>query len=236
LNYGQVRDAALKHMNQYSLAGTEIASTYNNQADYLRRIPELVDDAVWIIASGPRRIQEYKELRIDGNSTRMGLPQYKLPEDLWDIVPGGLLVVENQWEMPDLDSGYVRPDEHHIVFPARGPHFHGKVFLQYYRKPRSIRDCKNGAECPITGGTCNCEDGEYGQPPDCAVLDNQDDTHRPIPYYVAAHLLMHEDTFAYASLYNEWQNLLGSLVQDPQPHRDVVGDAYNFRYDVGWWD
>lgn len=237
MNYGQVRDAALKLMNQYSLAGTEIEGTYNNQADYLRRIPDLVDDALWVISSGPRRIQEYKELHlVPKENYRMGMPTYKLPEDLFDIVPGGLLVTENPHEQPSLDSGYMRPDEHHIIFPERGKHFHGRVFLLYYRKPRSIRDCKNGAECPITGGTCNCEDGDYGQPPDCAVLDNQDDTHRPIPYFVAAHLLMQEDAFAYASLYNEWQTLLGSLYQAPQPHRHVVGDAYNFRYDVGWWD
>ena len=52
-----------------------------------------------------------------------------MPDDLMDIVPGGLRVTENPREQPRLDSGYMRPDEHHIIFPKRGKHFHGKVFL-----------------------------------------------------------------------------------------------------------
>lgn len=234
MNYGQVRDESLKLFNQYSLSGTPIEGTYNNQADYLRRIPGLVDSALWEISSGPRRIQEYKELRLDPTRDYMGMPTYKLPDDLMDIVPGGLLVVEHPREQPALDSGYMRPDEHHIIFPKRGKHFHGKVFLLYYRSPRSIMDCKNGAECPITGGTCDCEDGEYGQPPDCAVLDNTPETHVPIPYYVAAHLLQGEDNFWYASLYNEWRTKLEFLGQAPQPHRHTVDDVYNLNYVFDW--
>ena len=235
MNYGEVRDAALKLINQYSLAGTEIASSYNNQADYLRRIPELVDDAVWKIATGPRRIQEYKELRVDGNAKRMGLPMYKLPEDFMDIAPDGLLVVDNEKEMPHWDSGFVKVNEHHIIFPERGPRFKGKVFLMYFRKPRSIRDCRNGEECPLTGGTCTCEDGEYGQPPDCAVLDNETETHRPVPYYVAASLVKDEDAYVHDTLLGLWSDMYSSLYQQPLPHRGVVEDAYHGIYDFGVW-
>lgn len=234
MNYGQVRDASLKLFNQYSLAGDEIEGTYNNQADYLRRIPPLIDDAIWEISSGPRRIQEYKELRLEPNRKILGLPTYKLPEDLLDIVPGGLLVTTNPHEQPCLDSGYMRPDEHHIILPEHDPRFHGRVFLLYYRRPRSIMECKNGAECPLTGGTCTCEDGAYGQPPDCAVLDNEPETHTPIPYYVASHLLQGEDNFWYASLYNEWRTKLEFLGQAPQPHRHTVDDVYRLGNYYDW--
>lgn len=235
MNYGEVRDAALKLINQYSLAGTEIESTYNNQADYLRRIPELVDDAVWKIATGPRRILERKELRVEPTRDSMGLPVYTLPEDFMDITPDGLLVVESKYETPSWDSGYVRVDEHHIVFPKRGRHFHGHVFLLYYRKPRSIKDCKSGAECPLTGGTCNCTDGEYGQPPDCAVIDNESETHRPIPYFVAASLVKDEDAYVHDTLLAQWADLYNNLYQQPMPHRGVVEDVYSGTLDYWAW-
>ena len=57
MKYGEVCNAALQLMNQYSLAGDNIPTTYNNQADYYRRMAELVDDAQMVIAAGPRRIR-----------------------------------------------------------------------------------------------------------------------------------------------------------------------------------
>ena len=65
-------------------------------------------------------------------------------------------------------------------------------------------------------------------PHDDLLLDNAPETHRAIPYYAAAHLLLHEDAFAYATLMNEWQTQLLSLYRLPQPSRSVVTDAYQW--------
>ena len=56
MNYGQVRDQVLKLLNQYSVAGDKVDGSYNNQADYLLRIPELVNDAMTEIATTARKI------------------------------------------------------------------------------------------------------------------------------------------------------------------------------------
>jgi hypothetical protein len=51
MTYAQCRDAALKLINRYSIGGTAIATTYNGQADYIARIPDLINDAMMQIAS-----------------------------------------------------------------------------------------------------------------------------------------------------------------------------------------
>lgn len=327
MTYGQVRDESIKLYNQYSLAGEKIERTYNNQADYLIRIPGLVDEAMQEIASGPRRIQEYTELRLDPTRDSLGAPTYLLPPDLMDIVPGGFLVIEDKYAEPRYDSCWARPDEWHVVFSKRRPDWHGRVFLEYYRNPKSLLDivrCGKAIEkfeltvptgatsikiagCSdhqapalytvsgdtetevtltvtsaavlngITGdvknldaleqkpkvGTASVTAGTtvrisgwakpgdgifafYGsaglvsiaaapyEPPDCTPLDNAPETHTPIPYYVAAHLILGEDAFSYGSLYNEWVAKLNRLYQLPQPHRNIVEDVYRLGYFFDW--
>ena len=208
MTYGQVRDAALKLLHQYSLGDEVISRTYNDQGDYLRRIPELVDDAMWIIASGPRRIHAAKCLSRARSRDLGGMMCFSLPEDLLEIVPGGVLVLEAGESR--YESGYVRPDDRHILLPRT----EGEVWLEYYRRPRSCRaDCANAAE-----------------PCDCTELDGAPETHRAIAYYIAAHLVLQDDETAYLALLKEWRELLRYLRAVPQPHRAVVRDVY------GWGD
>ena len=47
MKYGELRDQVLKLLNQYTVAGAPVAETYNNQADYLKRIPSFANDARW---------------------------------------------------------------------------------------------------------------------------------------------------------------------------------------------
>jgi len=208
MTYGQVRDAALKLLHQYSLGDEIISRTYNDQGDYLRRIPELVDDAMWIIASGPRRIHAAKCLSRVRSRDCGGMMCLALPEDLLDIAPGGVLVLEAGESR--YESGYVRLNDRRILLPRT----EGEVWLEYYRRPRSCRDdCGNAAE-----------------PCDGAELDNAPETHRAIAYYVAAHLVLQDDETVFLALMKEWRDLLRRMVGVPQPHRAVVRDVY------GWGD
>lgn len=209
MNYGQVRDAAFKLLHQFSLGDEEIPRTYNDQGDYLRRVPELVDDAMWIIASGPRRIHAAKPLERLHSRDRGGMCCYTLPGDLMEIVPGGLLILEGGESR--YESGYVRADACHILLPR----CRGEVWLEYYRRPRScLEDLPEGRTEP-----CGCTN-----------LDNTPDTHRAIPYYVAAHLALQDDETVYLALMKEWRELLYRLSPLPQPHRGLVTDVY----DGGW--
>ena len=49
MNYGQVKKASLELIFSESIAGDPIALSYNNQADYVRMIPRLVNDGMMYI-------------------------------------------------------------------------------------------------------------------------------------------------------------------------------------------
>lgn len=205
MTYGEIRDRALKLVNQYSLAGSTIDESYNNQADYLMRVPELVDDAQMVIASGPRPIRDSKVLEPRRAKDFCGMLEYRLPSDLMQIAPGGLLVLDG--DRAYYESGYMQPDDSRILLPRSVT---GTVRLEYYRRPQQITPGQK-------------DDDE---------LDNNPLTHNAIPYYVAAHLVMQDDAFAYSALYNEWQSQLNDMYQRPQPHRGLVHNAYGDFYNV----
>ena len=56
MTLGQIADMSLQLINQYSVAGTKVAASYNNQQDYINRINYLVNDAQNIIATTTKRI------------------------------------------------------------------------------------------------------------------------------------------------------------------------------------
>ena len=128
-----------------------------------------------------------------------------LPENLMEIVPGGLLVLEEG--EPRYESGFVRCDEGHILLPRT----RGEVWLEYYRRPRACVDA--------------IADGQT-EPCDQYDLDNTPDAHRAVPYYVAAQLALREDETVSAALLRQWQELLYRLAPLPQPRRHLVGDVY----------
>ena len=55
MTYGQMRDRVLMLLNQYSIAGGKIRVTYNNQADYLARVPGEVNEA---LVDNPRLVSD----------------------------------------------------------------------------------------------------------------------------------------------------------------------------------
>ena len=57
MTYGQMRDRVLMLLNQYSIAGGKIRVTYNNQADYLARVPGAVNEALVYLATTARRLR-----------------------------------------------------------------------------------------------------------------------------------------------------------------------------------
>jgi len=58
----ECKDAVLKLINQYSIAGGTVALSYNNQADYIARMIPLINDAQMEIAKTVRRIPAQFEI------------------------------------------------------------------------------------------------------------------------------------------------------------------------------
>lgn len=92
MTYGEMKAFVLQLLNQYSVAGDEVPLTYNDQADAVARIPALVRDALYYIATTVRRLRAVAELtepEVLGQQLA-----YDLPEDCFQIV-GGLIRTED---------------------------------------------------------------------------------------------------------------------------------------------
>ena len=200
MNYSWARDFTLELMNRYSTAGTKVPESYNDQKDCLLRIPKLLDDAQHYVATTSGPIRETVGLEELPRSQRGGWYIYTLPDNCWQICSGGLI----RFDGPRLQ----RYHRYHMV--GRGQlavpkDLDGTVSVEYYRYPVKLGSA----------------------PKDSTPLDNTEEAQRAIPYYAAAHLLMHDNPFAYASLYNEFEAKLARLAEVPHGEITVVEDAYS---------
>ncbi len=91
MTYGQVKRAALRLLNASTVAGGEIPLSYNEQADLVKAMPSLVDDAVMQIATTVKKIPAAVPLeRLERCEAGDGV-LYTLPADCWRLMNGGLL-------------------------------------------------------------------------------------------------------------------------------------------------
>jgi len=208
MTYGQIKDQVLQLLNQYSVAGTMVANTYNNQQDYLNRIPNLVNDAVMEIATTVRRIPAFLTLSLDEDS---GLAyeefgdriRFELPEDFYQFKTGDTLVTTNEGHVFH-GNRYMIEGRKYLLIPKR-EFQRGHVYtITYYRYPKLL------ALPPAA------ED----------ELDNVPETHYAIPFYVAAYLVIHDDSFLYASFYNKYEDKLAKMTPDISAEAHPVSDVY----------
>lgn len=213
MTYGEIRDAALMLIGQYTIASSPYEDTYNNQADYVLKVPFLINDCLIYIASSVRRLPAEYTLNPEDGEEYGNWLRFHLPNDLLDYRPGGLLV-------PDADlrrgestiwTHYKIEDPDYILLPKS---MDRPMIMPYYRKPKLL---------PL-----GAEPG-YEMPVDAPVT-----VQMAIPYYVAAHLVMEDDSFRYASLQNEFENKLARITPAPYTEIQGVHDAYGL--DDGWYD
>lgn len=201
MNYGQVKTQTLKLMKQYSVAGTEIPASYNNQADYLTVIPGLVNEAMMEIATTVRKIPAVIRLS-DLPKEELGKQvRYCMPYDFYQLVSGDVVKTSNGMLLHT--NHFMLQGKTYIVVPACED---GDYEITYYRYPYLLPD----------------------EPSDDAPLDNTVDTHLAIPYYVASKLLMTDDEFQCALCNNTWDEKLRNMQQNISMEVRTVTDVYGF--------
>lgn len=199
MTYGQARDLTLQLINRYTVAGSRIADTYNDQADYLKRIPNLLNDAAMHAATTTapiRMLDDLKNLRCDDNGAWR---VYTLPDNCWQMASGGLVC----YDAAECDRfhGYHPVGANKFAVPKG---ITGEVQVEYFRYPRMLGDA----------------------PRDGDELDNTPAVQMILPYYAAAMLVMQEDAYAYTALKNEFENRLARLTQRPHTDFNTVEDVY----------
>ena len=81
MTYGELKNRVLELIFSYSVAGSQIPATYNNQADYIAMIPGLVNNGQMDIATSEKRIAEMVLLS-ELESEQIGERRlYKFPDE-----------------------------------------------------------------------------------------------------------------------------------------------------------
>jgi hypothetical protein len=198
MTYAECRDAALKLLNQYSIGGELIASSYNNQYDYLKRMPELIYNAMLIIATTALPIEAVFE-----------------PAETAELSGG--------WLAFDFPTDFIRLPSRGLIRLSGGRLSFNKDYRMLTRSRMAIRRealkdtvlvyCKAPAKITLAS-------------PDNTVLELPDYAAAAVPYYVAAHLVIGEDSFVYATLYNEFESRLERLKPPVESETELIEDAY----------
>ena len=201
MTYEQVKNATLKLLNQFTMAGVPVAGSYNNQQDYLNRIPTLVNDALMEISTTAKKITVLQNLRSLPREDLGKQVRYELPGDFYQLVSGS--VVTTQEGKVLHTNQYSTQTSKYLLVPKEEA---GDYTVAYYRYPQLL------PETPAA-------DDE---------LDNDPETHFAIPYYVAAMLVIHDDAFLYASFYNKYEDKLAKMGPGLTAEIDATQDVYAF--------
>lgn len=201
MNYKKARDITLQLINQYSVSGTPISDTYNGQSDYLKRIPNLLNDAAMQAATttAPIRVLDaLKNLRCDDNGAWL---VYTMPDDCWQISSSGLIQYDG--ETLRRFHGYHPVGANKIAVPKD---LTGEVQVEYFRYPRMLSE----------------------SPKDEDELDNTSAVQLALPFYAAAQLVMQDDAFAFSALSNEFESRLARLAERPHADCNTVENVYDW--------
>ena len=207
MTYGRLKDKVLQLMNQYSVAGSQVALSYNNQADYVTRIPGLLNDAMTKITTGVRPLRKVVPLDSLPVTDMGAYLLYTLPEDCWQLVSGGLIrYVGNTLQRYHR---YHNIGANQIAVPER---LTGNVMVEYFRYYIPLSD----------------------KPLDTDTMDGPVEAQVAATYYAAAYLMQFDDPYGYQSCYNEYEDRLATLLERPQTEMTLVEDVYSPVADTGW--
>lgn len=200
--YSVIRDNALKLINQYSIAGEIISRDYNNQDDYLLRIPGLINDALMTVATTYKRFRKEVKISSLAQETFGNMTRCTMPEDFWQFISGGI-------KSTDKNGCFVRYNKcrfgttNVLYIPTED--IKREMTVEYYAYPEQI--------------SLDPKDSDKVKAPPEVLL--------AIPYYVAAHIVMYDDAFAYSALYNEFETRLMRTQESVTYEHDPVEDAYS---------
>ena len=195
MNFGELKDRALQLAFSYSLAGSPVPATYNNQADYIAMIPGLVNSAEMDIATTKRRIPKTVRLSELEHSASGAWEVYSFPEDCWQMMQGGLLRLDAIH--PRRFTGYMVGLGKKLYMPAGMSA--EEYLLEYWRYPEKVSS----------------------DTPDDTELDNEPETHECVVYYVASGLLSYDDAYRSQVFRTEYEQRSARLREEiwlePQP-------------------
>jgi len=202
MTYGELKTKVLNLIFSYSIAGDEIKLSYNNQEDYVNMIPPLLSSVqayIYQIKKIRDSIQ-LRDLEKEDNGTTY---TYTLPDDCMKVVPGIIIPRGGSYgPVFERRMDYKLFGGDKMIAPKSYP---DNAILEYEKRA-----------VPVPQNV-----------PDHYVLKNTEEVNEIIPFYIAAFVVMHDDAFKYAALYNEFETRLQRLQTNP-PYVEIneVFDVY----------
>lgn len=203
MTYGWVQDQVLKLLNQYSIGGTNVPTTYNNQADFINRIPSLVNDAIMEIATTAKKIPATVELSGLYYDEVGEYKRYRLPQNFYQPQTGSVVLTA---EGTRLHTNQYRLEGRDYVLLPKD--VRGVCSLAYYRYPALLPESEDSTTLRKI------------------QLDNTEETHMAIPFYVASFLLADSDAFRCSLFYNKYEDKLAKMDAGVSLEIVPVVDAY----------
>lgn len=210
MTYGELKARVLQYIFSYSIAGDPIELSYNNQEDYVKMIPGLLNSVqtyVYQVKHFDDIIKLSDLVKEEVGDTDM----YTLPDDCLKMKPG-LVWIQGGGLRPQ----FVRFMNYKLLggnklLVQRG--MGDKLLMEYQRR---------GVPVPENV-------------PDNYVLKNTDEVNELLPFYIAAFCVMYDDAFRYSALYNEFETRLQRLEPNPTyVEENDIFDVYGSFRGVGY--
>lgn len=188
MTYGDFKNFVLGLINQAQARGMELDEYYNDQADYLQRIPGLYNAAMLELASEAVTLVGVME-PVQSTTVRPcnGFIALKVPDDFIamtgdgiPVVRGGQMTRIKGYYMVGADTVMIRND-----LVENG-------ILEYRRRPERLP--MDPIEIDAT-----------------KQLDGTEEMQTAAAYYTAAMLVLQDDAFAYSALRNEYDDKLSEM-------------------------
>lgn len=205
MTYGQFKDRVLQLIFSYSIAGDEIELSYNNQEDYVKMIPGLLNACQSYIYQ-MKKIEDsimLKDLVMEDPEDNTGVVLYHLPDDCIKLKPGLIIPRGTKYgAVMERFTGYRLFGGDKILCPKGLPE---NTIVEYRSRGVPLPD----------------------NPSDNYVLRNPDEVNNIMTFYVAAFLVVYDDAFRYSVLYNEYETRLQRLLPTPAyTESNEIKDVY----------
>lgn len=188
MTYGEFKSFVLGLINQAQARGKELDEYYNDQADYLQRIPGLYNAAMLELASEAVTLVGVMEPTPSSTvRPQEGFVAVTVPDDFIamtgdgiPVVRGGQMTRIKGYYMVGADTVMIRSD-----LAENG-------VLEYRRRPERL---------PMDPAEIDAD----------KRLDGTEEMQNAAAYYAAAMLVLQDDAFAYSALRNEYDDKLSEM-------------------------
>ncbi len=188
MKYGEFKSFVLGLINQAQARGVELDEYYNDQADYLQRIPGLYNAAMLELASeavtlvGVMEPTQSSTVRSPEGFVAVAVPDdfIAMTGDGIPVVRGGQMTRIKGYYMVGADTVMIRSD-----LVENG-------VLEYRRRPERL---------PMDPAEIDAD----------KQLDGTEEMQNAAAYYAAAMLVLQDDAFAYSALRNEYDDKLSEM-------------------------